>query len=124
PARGRRGTAAEGTGCALRRARPRCRHRESRSSRRGRSRSPWDDAAHDGVRERRQDALGGGRAFVPHANGILSGAMARHTLYEAPRVAAAPGETVVTSACGHNCGGACLVGAHAPAAPTLSTLTT
>jgi len=33
-------------------------------------------------------------------------------LYEAPRVAAKPGETVVTSTCGHNCGGRCAVNAH------------
>ncbi|MBM4440346.1 MAG: molybdopterin-dependent oxidoreductase [Candidatus Rokubacteria bacterium] len=33
-------------------------------------------------------------------------------LYEAPRVDAAPGETVVTSTCGHNCGGRCVVNAH------------
>src|SRR5262245_61318540 len=34
------------------------------------------------------------------------------TVYEAPRVAAKPGETVVTSTCGHNCGGRCVVNAH------------
>ena len=33
-------------------------------------------------------------------------------LYEAPRVAPDPGETVVTSTCGHNCGGRCVVNAH------------
>ena len=33
-------------------------------------------------------------------------------LYEAPRPAAAPGETVATSTCGHNCGGRCVVNAH------------
>ena len=38
--------------------------------------------------------------------------MKRPTIYEAPRVAAAPGETVVTSTCGHNCGGRCVVNAH------------
>jgi anaerobic dimethyl sulfoxide reductase subunit A len=38
--------------------------------------------------------------------------MPRPILYEAPRVAAAPGETVVTSTCGHNCGGRCVVNAH------------
>jgi anaerobic dimethyl sulfoxide reductase subunit A len=38
--------------------------------------------------------------------------MTTKTLYEAPRVAAAPGETVVTSTCGHNCGGRCVVNAH------------
>jgi anaerobic dimethyl sulfoxide reductase subunit A len=32
--------------------------------------------------------------------------------YEAPRPPAAPGETVVTSTCGHNCGGRCVVNAH------------
>jgi anaerobic dimethyl sulfoxide reductase subunit A len=36
----------------------------------------------------------------------------RATIYEAPRVAPAPGETVVTSTCGHNCGGRCIVNAH------------
>jgi anaerobic dimethyl sulfoxide reductase subunit A len=38
--------------------------------------------------------------------------MSTKILYEAPRVAAAPGETVVTSTCGHNCGGRCVVNAH------------
>ncbi len=37
--------------------------------------------------------------------------MAR-TIYETPRVAARPDETVVTSTCGHNCGGRCVVNAH------------
>jgi anaerobic dimethyl sulfoxide reductase subunit A len=39
-------------------------------------------------------------------------AMTRKILYEAPRPAAGPGETVVTSTCGHNCGGRCVVNAH------------
>ena len=38
--------------------------------------------------------------------------MASRILYEAPRVHAAPGESVVTSTCGHNCGGRCVVNAH------------
>jgi anaerobic dimethyl sulfoxide reductase subunit A len=38
--------------------------------------------------------------------------VARVTLYETPRVAAREGETVVTSTCGHNCGGRCVVNAH------------
>ena len=38
--------------------------------------------------------------------------MTQRTIYEAPRVAARPGETVVTSTCGHNCGGRCVVNAH------------
>ncbi|HMH49149.1 MAG TPA: molybdopterin-dependent oxidoreductase [Candidatus Acidoferrum sp.] len=38
--------------------------------------------------------------------------MSANILYEAPRVAAGPGETVVTSTCGHNCGGRCVVNAH------------
>src|SRR2546423_8714253 len=38
--------------------------------------------------------------------------MSRRILYEAPRVAAAPGETVVTGACGHTWGGRCGVNAH------------
>ena len=33
-------------------------------------------------------------------------------VYETPRVAAQPGETVVTSTCGHKCGGRCAVNAH------------
>jgi DmsA/YnfE family anaerobic dimethyl sulfoxide reductase A subunit len=33
-------------------------------------------------------------------------------VYEAPRVEAKLGETVVTSTCGHNCGGRCAVNAH------------
>ena len=35
-----------------------------------------------------------------------------HTIYQSPRRAARPGETVVTSTCGHNCGGRCVVNAH------------
>ena len=38
--------------------------------------------------------------------------MSLDTVYEAPRPAAKPGETVVTSTCGHNCGGRCVVNAH------------
>jgi anaerobic dimethyl sulfoxide reductase subunit A len=38
--------------------------------------------------------------------------MTGRIVYEAPRPAAAPGETVVTSTCGHNCGGRCVVNAH------------
>ena len=36
----------------------------------------------------------------------------RRVIYEAPRPADRPGETVVTSTCGHNCGGRCVVNAH------------
>ncbi|MGC8475978.1 MAG: molybdopterin-containing oxidoreductase family protein [Acetobacteraceae bacterium] len=39
--------------------------------------------------------------------------MSQATIYEAPRPAPRdPGETVVTSTCGHNCGGRCVVNAH------------
>ncbi len=38
--------------------------------------------------------------------------MTSRTIYEAPRLAGAPGEEVVTSTCGHNCGGRCVVNAH------------
>ncbi len=38
--------------------------------------------------------------------------MASKTIYQTPRVAPAPGEEVVTSTCGHNCGGRCVVNAH------------
>ena len=39
--------------------------------------------------------------------------MTPRTIYEAPRVApSSPDETVVTSTCGHNCGGRCVVNAH------------
>ncbi len=39
--------------------------------------------------------------------------MTRAILYEAPRPAPrTPGETVVTTTCGHNCGGRCVVNAH------------
>jgi anaerobic dimethyl sulfoxide reductase subunit A len=38
--------------------------------------------------------------------------MQRGTIYERPRVEAKAGETVVTSTCGHNCGGRCVVNAH------------
>ena len=34
------------------------------------------------------------------------------TIYEAPRPKPKPGETVITSTCGHNCGGRCVVNAH------------
>ncbi len=34
------------------------------------------------------------------------------TIYEAPRMAPRGGERVVTSTCGHNCGGRCVVNAH------------
>ncbi len=34
------------------------------------------------------------------------------TIYEAPRAVAKPDETIVTSTCGHNCGGRCVVNAH------------
>jgi anaerobic dimethyl sulfoxide reductase subunit A len=37
---------------------------------------------------------------------------ASRTLYEAPRAAAVPGEVAITSTCGHNCGGRCVVNAH------------
>jgi anaerobic dimethyl sulfoxide reductase subunit A len=36
----------------------------------------------------------------------------RSTIYESPRLAGEPGEEVVTSTCGHNCGGRCVVNAH------------
>jgi anaerobic dimethyl sulfoxide reductase subunit A len=35
-----------------------------------------------------------------------------NTVYEAPRIAPEVNETVVTSTCGHNCGGRCVVNAH------------
>jgi anaerobic dimethyl sulfoxide reductase subunit A len=38
--------------------------------------------------------------------------MSTSTIYEAPRPVAEPGEAVVTSTCGHNCGGRCVVNAH------------
>ena len=38
--------------------------------------------------------------------------MATGIVYETPRGAPRPGETVVTSTCGHNCGGRCVVNAH------------
>lgn len=38
--------------------------------------------------------------------------MPSDTIYEAPRIEGRPGETVVTSTCGHNCGGRCVVNAH------------
>ena len=38
--------------------------------------------------------------------------MASRPIYEAPRPTALPGETVVTSTCGHNCGGRCVINAH------------
>ena len=38
--------------------------------------------------------------------------MPDHTIYQAPRRVGRAGETVVTSTCGHNCGGRCVVNAH------------
>jgi anaerobic dimethyl sulfoxide reductase subunit A len=38
--------------------------------------------------------------------------MSPRTIYETPRIAARPGEEVVTSTCAHNCGGRCVVNAH------------
>ena len=38
--------------------------------------------------------------------------MSAKTIYEAPRPEARLGESVVTSTCGHNCGGRCVVNAH------------
>jgi DmsA/YnfE family anaerobic dimethyl sulfoxide reductase A subunit len=43
---------------------------------------------------------------------LAGGTMTDKILYEAPRGPAKPGETVVTSTCGHNCGGRCVVNAH------------
>lgn len=34
------------------------------------------------------------------------------TIYQNARAAARDGETVITSTCGHNCGGRCVVNAH------------
>ena len=38
--------------------------------------------------------------------------MRQGTRYQRPRAAPRPGETIVTSTCGHNCGGRCVVNAH------------
>jgi anaerobic dimethyl sulfoxide reductase subunit A len=38
--------------------------------------------------------------------------MSSATIYEAPRPQGRAGETVITSTCGHNCGGRCVVNAH------------
>lgn len=38
--------------------------------------------------------------------------MAQPTIYEGPRIATKPGEHIVPSTCGHNCGGRCVVNAH------------
>ncbi len=38
--------------------------------------------------------------------------MPDQTIYQKPRRPDRPGETVVTSTCGHNCGGQCVVNAH------------
>ncbi|HEY4167986.1 MAG TPA: molybdopterin-dependent oxidoreductase [Reyranella sp.] len=38
--------------------------------------------------------------------------MPDHTIYQNPRGPARDGETVVTTTCGHNCGGRCVVNAH------------
>jgi anaerobic selenocysteine-containing dehydrogenase len=41
--------------------------------------------------------------------------MTPQTIYEAPRIPARPGEEIVRSTCGHNCGGRCVVNAHVQA---------
>src|SRR5262245_59593813 len=38
--------------------------------------------------------------------------MTQASIYEKPRLAPRGGETIVTSTCGHNCGGRCVVNAH------------
>ena len=38
--------------------------------------------------------------------------MTPQTIYEAPRIPSRPGEEIVPSTCGHNCGGRCVVNAH------------
>ena len=38
--------------------------------------------------------------------------MSSATIYEAPRPQGRAGETVITSTCGQNCGGRCVVNAH------------
>ena len=38
--------------------------------------------------------------------------MGQETIYQRPRVETRPHEKVVTSTCGHNCGGRCVVNAH------------
>ena len=38
--------------------------------------------------------------------------MTTAVIYEAPRAEPRPGETIITSTCGHNCGGRCVVNAH------------
>ena len=38
--------------------------------------------------------------------------MPDQTIYQQPRRMGRAGETVVTSTCGHNCGGRCVVNAH------------
>lgn len=42
----------------------------------------------------------------------MDGMSASQQIYEAPRAPGRDGETVVTSTCGHNCGGRCVVNAH------------
>jgi len=61
----------------------------------------------DGVRPLAQPDAGDSRA-----RGKGSDPSPRRTIYQKPRVAPKPGETVVTSTCGHNCGGRCVVNAH------------
>ena len=38
--------------------------------------------------------------------------MTKTVLYESPRLEPRDGEAIVTSTCGHNCGGRCVVNAH------------
>src|SRR5581483_6199915 len=43
---------------------------------------------------------------------MREGGMRSGTIYQRPRAAPRPNETIVTSTCGHNCGGRCVVNAH------------
>ena len=64
----------------------------------------------------RRDFRSAHRSFVPAPQrrafaGCYTAAMP-DTIYQKPRPAGRKGETVVTSTCGHNCGGRCVVNAH------------
>jgi hypothetical protein len=56
--------------------------------------------------------LGVSRYVNEQMSGKTEKIMGLNTIYEAPRQTGRPGETVVTSTCGHNCGGRCVVNAH------------
>src|SRR3989442_895158 len=131
PGRGRVGDHAdEGRERRVRVRRPRCAvGRGDQGGRRGAPGRPLHGTAGERVRRHADRALQAPhqrrlhRRPAPHRGGRRGpgrrekplgrrGVNPPRIVYETPRVAPAPGEAVVTSTCGHNCGGRCVVNAH------------